>query len=109
MSARAYTVAKLAAEWQCSESVIRKLVATEQLHSFRVGTLIRISAAEVERFECQATASNDSEADTPLSTETNTEAVTGCGYSQPIALAQRRKLAKAGQSGEVQRGPWAGS
>lgn len=109
MSARAYTVASLAREWECSESVIRKLVATEQLRSFRVGTLIRIPAAEVERFECQNIASNDSEADTPSSGATNQASGIGTSYSPPTGLALRRKLGRAGQGGELRRGPWAGS
>jgi excisionase family DNA binding protein len=109
VSARAYTVASLAREWECSESVIRKLVATEQLRCFRVGTLIRIPVAEVERYECQATACNDSEAVTPSSTATNPATATDTGYSPPTGLALRRRLGKAGPSGEVRRGPWAGS
>lgn len=109
MNARAYTVASLAREWECSESVIRKLVANEQLRSFRVGTLIRIPTAEVERYECQNIASNDSEAAMPSSGETKRANATESGYSPPIGLAQRRKLARGGRSAEIHRGPWGGS
>lgn len=41
---RAHTVASLAAEWQCSEGVIRKAIATGELGCFRLGTLIRFPA-----------------------------------------------------------------
>lgn len=59
MTARAYTVATLAAEWDCSEGAIRKLIAQERLGCFRIGTLIRIPVEEARRFECQNIASND--------------------------------------------------
>jgi excisionase family DNA binding protein len=57
---RAFTVASLAAEWECSEGVIRKAIADGRLGCFRLGTLIRIPAEEVKRFECQNTQSSDS-------------------------------------------------
>lgn len=46
-----YSVARLAERWSCSEGLIRKLIKQGQLKSFRPGTLTRISAAEVARFE----------------------------------------------------------
>ncbi|WP_155262905.1 helix-turn-helix domain-containing protein [Sphingomonas segetis] len=64
---RAYTVATLADAWECSEGVIRKLIATGELGCFRLGTLIRIPAEEVQRFECQSLPSSASEEDTQSS------------------------------------------
>jgi hypothetical protein len=107
--ARAFTVASLAQEWECSEGVIRKLVASGQLRSFRIDTLIRIPADEVERFECQNIASNDSAADMPSSIEATTGSDTGSGYMRPTGLARRRKLGKDGEKATVHRGPWVGS
>lgn len=108
MTARAFTVASLAQEWECSEGAIRKLVAAGQLRSFRIGTLIRIPADEVKRFECQNIASNDSAADTLSSIETGTESDTGEPLRQPIASGRRQRPANAGGSATVLPGPWAG-
>src|SRR3546814_15793679 len=48
---RSYSVPQLAERWGCSDSMIRKLINEGELQSFRIGVLIRISAAEVERYE----------------------------------------------------------
>src|SRR3546814_5709674 len=48
---RPYSVPQLAERWGCSDSMIRKLINEGELQSFRIGVLIRISAAEVERYE----------------------------------------------------------
>jgi excisionase family DNA binding protein len=109
MPARAYTVASLAQEWECSEGVIRKLVASGALGSFRIGSLIRIPAEEVKRFECQNIASNDSAAASPVCGETETESGTGSGYMRPIGLERRQRLGADGARMTVHRGPWAGS
>lgn len=45
-----YSVARLAERWECSERLIYKLIERGDLQCFRPGSLIRISAAEVERF-----------------------------------------------------------
>ena len=103
---RAFTVASLAREWECSPGAIRKLVASGALRCFRIGTLIRIPAEEVQRFECQTTASNDSEAGSPSSGETGEESGTGGPLPQPIASERRRRPASAGGSATVLPGPW---
>lgn len=108
MTARAYTVASLAQEWECSEGVIRKLVASGSLRSFRIGTLIRIPADEVERFECQNIASNDSETASPSSGETAGESDTDRLLPRPIASGQRQRLGNGGDLATVLRGPWEG-
>ena len=109
MSARAYTVASLAQEWECSEGVIRKLIREGQLRHFRIASLIRIPADEVQRFECQNTASNDSAADMPSSIETQTATATEKGFMPPIALGRKRRLGEDGPQGTVHRGPWGAS
>jgi excisionase family DNA binding protein len=107
MSARAYTVARLAAEWQCSEGVIRKAIADGRLGHFRLGTLIRIPAEEVERFECQNTRSSVSAAATQSSIETMRESATGSDFRRPTVLGLKRKRDGDGPLGAtVHHGPW---
>jgi len=50
---RPYSVAQLAERWDCSEGLVRKLIRGGKLASFRLGTLTRVPAAEVARFEAQ--------------------------------------------------------
>lgn len=110
MSARAFTVASLAAEWECSEGAIRKLVTEGQLCHFRIGTLIRIPAEEVRRFECQNIPSNDCEAATPSSIETEQERDTASDYRPRTVLGlKRRQGADGPQGATVHRGPWGAS
>lgn len=106
MTARAYTVASLAQEWACSESVIRKLVADGRLQCFRVGNLIRIRAEEVERFECQNTPCSGSSRATQSSGETQGESGTDTDLPRQTALERRLRRGGFGQEAEVLRGPW---
>jgi excisionase family DNA binding protein len=108
MSARAFTVSSLAREWECSESVIRKLVRQGALRSFRIGTLIRIPADEVQRFECQTIASNDSAEDMPSSGEKAEQGDEG-GSTRKIERARRPRPGEFGRPATIHRGPWAGS
>lgn len=110
MSERAYTVASLAKAWSCSEGVIRKAIASGDLHCFRLGTLIRIPAEEVARFECQNTPSNDSEPASPSSIETPQESDTESNYRPATVLGLKRRQGGAGTQGAtVHHGPWAQS
>ena len=97
----AYTVADLAARWQCGESTVRNLIRRNELATFRIGTLIRISAEEVERFECQTTQCRGSGGDMPLSGETRAP------YTPKIDLALRSRHAVYGKQATIHRGPWA--
>jgi excisionase family DNA binding protein len=112
----AFTVATLAARWQCGQSTVRKLIADGDLKAFRIGTAIRISAEEVGRYECQNIRCSDSAADTPLSgpktpenpsipPETEAEG----RYTPKIARARKRKPAGSGKGATILPGPWAGS
>jgi excisionase family DNA binding protein len=93
---RAYTVASLAEEWECSEGVIRKAIRDGELGCFRLGTLIRIPAEEVRRFECQNIPSSDSEADTPLSGETSGGG-TDASSKPAISLPRKRRREACGR------------
>ena len=59
----AYSPKTLGDRWGCSAETIRQMCNRGDLTSFRPGPkLIRIPAHEVERFECQNTASSSTEA-----------------------------------------------
>jgi excisionase family DNA binding protein len=106
---KAYTVSTLAAEWACSEGVIRKLIADGRLGCFRIGTLIRIPPEEVARFECRDIQSSASRGDTPSSGVTTPESVTATALPRPTALERRLKHGGFGHRDTVRTGPWAGS
>lgn len=103
----AYTVASLAEAWQCSEGVIRKLVASGALGCFRLGTLIRIPAEEVARF--QNTQSSASRGDTQSSGETTKASAIATALPRPTALELKLKHGGFGCRDTVRTGPWAGS
>lgn len=50
---RPYSPETLADRWGCSAEKARKMFHTGELTGFRLGRLIRIPAAEVERFETE--------------------------------------------------------
>jgi len=62
-AARPYSPETLAERWDCSPEKIRLMCRHGQLASFRLGKLIRIPAAEVERVECLNTPLPCTEAD----------------------------------------------
>lgn len=47
-----FTVDTLAARWCCSPGAVRNRIRAGEIRTFRIGVLIRIPAAEVERIEC---------------------------------------------------------
>ena len=49
----AYTVESLAERWNCSRGMIYKMIRDKKIRVFRIGTSIRISAEEVNRYENQ--------------------------------------------------------
>lgn len=62
MTATVFNVASLAQRWDCGTDAVYAMIKSGQLAHFKVGNkLYRISAVEVERHECQNTASNDTE------------------------------------------------
>lgn len=110
---RPFSVPQLADRWGCSEGLIRKLIRDNRLQCFRPGALIRISATEVERYECevnqQNTPSKGSSKDLPSSIEARTENVSVEGSTRKIDRAPRRKRATSGKGQTVLRGPWGGA
>jgi len=80
--ARPFSVPQVAERWGCSEGLVRKLIRSGELACFRPGTLIRIAAAEVERFECQQQTIN---------TQSSASEVATCG-ALPTASARWREV-----------------
>lgn len=62
---RPFSVPQLAERWGCSQGLIRKLIRAGDLPCFRPGNLIRISAAEVERYETRQQDAQPTPASTP--------------------------------------------
>lgn len=60
-----YSPETLADRWGCSAEKIRTMYRNGELPGFRLGKLIRIPAAEVERYECQNTPSLSTEESSP--------------------------------------------
>lgn len=55
-----YSVASLASHWGCHPDTVYALIRGGELRAFKLGgKLLRIRGDEVERFECQTTACND--------------------------------------------------
>src|SRR5689334_1683525 len=98
---RAYTVASLAAEWDCSEGTIRKAIANGELGYFRLGALIRIPTEEVKRYECQNIPSNDCAEDLPSSGAKPAIAVDS-PLKLPIAPRRKRRRARGGSATQAQ-------
>lgn len=65
MTARPFSPETLADRWDCSAEKVRLMCRNGELASFRLGKLIRIPAAEVERVECLSTASQSTEESSP--------------------------------------------
>ena len=113
-----FSVPQLARRWDCSEGLVRKLIRDGKLVCFRPGTLIRISAAEVERYECQgmnrktipsSVSSEDTQSSggsKPNPTRSPSAAVTAS--RRKIAKAPKRKLASSGNGATIHHGPWNG-
>lgn len=65
MDSKPFSPETLADRWGCSAEKVRLMFHHGELTGFRLGKLIRIPAAEVERYECQNTPSLDTEESSP--------------------------------------------
>lgn len=61
-----YSIRTLSERWDCHPDVVRRLVKSGALQSFRVGALIRIAWSEVERYECSGSGLPDTGAGSSL-------------------------------------------
>ncbi|WP_323132806.1 helix-turn-helix domain-containing protein [Sphingobium lactosutens] len=110
-----YSVQRLAERWECSPSMIRKLIDQGKLEVFYLGNLIRISAAEVEQYECRKvthTPSRNSEEDSPSSggKQKTEDSPKGVVVNSPrrIGRAPRRRPETSGREPTIVHGPWGG-
>ena len=95
-----YSVATLAQHWGCGTDTVYALIHGGTLRCFRLGgKLIRIRADEVERFECQTTACNDTEASLP-SSGTREEDATDIRLERLIERPRRPQLVHSGNGGQ---------
>lgn len=106
--AKPFTVPSLAARWECSEGLIRKMIERGELNSFRIGVLIRVPADEVERIECKNTPSSGF-ADRSPSYGEKMECAEDEGFTPKIGRARRPRPGEFGKTGMIHHGPWAGS
>jgi excisionase family DNA binding protein len=91
-----FTVETLAERWGCSTGAIRNRIRAGEIHCFRIGTLIRIPANEVEKIECPNMLSNGSEAGTPSYGTMRQAPAAGRGFTRAIGLERRPKPASHG-------------
>src|SRR5262245_18699125 len=92
---RAYSVATLAKELGCSQSHVRKLIASGQLKAFRLGKkIIRIPTEAVEKLLCRNTLSAGAAESSNLCTTTPKEKGTGTRLPRltAVRLSSLRRL-----------------
>lgn len=82
----AYSVAQLSKRWGVSDGHLYHLIKSGDLPSFKIGTLIRVKAEEVERIEC---ASSCIGGNGPLS-EPMSEAVSGVDLFVPPTVPRQK-------------------
>jgi excisionase family DNA binding protein len=91
-----YSPETLADRWGCSAEKIRRMFHDGELAGFRLGKLIRIPAAEVDRYECQITDSSDIEGSSPSHTTTMSEDAFGSRLVRMTGGLPRLGLVKSG-------------
>lgn len=102
MSGRPFSPETLASHWGCSAEKVRIMCKRGELASFRLGKLIRIPAAEVERYECsQSIGLERTEGSSPSSTEA--ERVGNESRWARMTGAQRRLSLVTSGAGSMQR------
>jgi len=108
---RPFSVRQLADRWECSESMVRKLVKTNRLRPFWIGELMRFSASEVGRYEaCQMTLGQSSDSGEGSPSSGMTEESADDANSPPrIGRARRRRPPPSGKAQTIVHGPWGAS
>jgi excisionase family DNA binding protein len=104
VTARPFSPETLATRWGCSAEKVRRMYHGGELVGFRLGKLIRIPAAEVERYECQSlTASEGTGESSASSTPTRSEVALESRLER--LTAGRRKLSLVTSGGGSMRPP----
>ena len=97
MGERPYSPESLADRWGCSAEKVRRMYHDGEIAGFRLGKLIRIPAAEVDRLECQSlTDSSDTEADSASLMQSQAEAAFGSRLVRMTAGLPKLALVKSG-------------
>jgi excisionase family DNA binding protein len=97
MHARPFSPETLAERWGCSAEKVRRMYHDGELVGFRLGKLIRIPAAEVDRIECQTlTASSDTGESSASPSPTSSEAVFESRLARMTAGLPRLALVNSG-------------
>jgi len=91
-----FTVETLAERWGCSAGAIRNRIRNGEIQCFRIGTLIRIPANEVEKIECPNIVSSASEAASQSSGMMRAAPAAGRNLPRAIGQERRRKHANPG-------------
>lgn len=101
-TARPFSPETLAERWGCSAEKVRRMYHDGELAGFRLGKLIRIPAAEVERLECQNTASESTAESTSSDTRTSED-----GFASRLArmtgASRKPELVTSGGRGTPRR------
>lgn len=99
MTAAVFSVASLAEHWGCGSDTVYSLIRSGELRAFKLGgKLLRIRADEVERYECQNIACNDTGISSPLSGMKADDA-TDIRLERLIERPQRPQLVHSGNAG----------
>ena len=99
-AAKPFTPESLAQRWGCSAEKVRQMFHRDELAGFRLGKLIRIPAIEVERYECQNTASSSIESSGPSPTELPASELR---LARMIGAGPKLSLVKSGDGSTSQR------
>lgn len=83
---RPFSPETLAERWGCSAAKVRTMYRDGELAGFRLGKLIRIPAAEVERYECLNTPSPCTEESLPSPSEREASAFESRLVRQTVGL-----------------------
>lgn len=104
-AARPFSPETLAERWGCSADKVRRMYRAGQIEGFKIGKLIRFSAAAVEQFECQNSA-NDQNTELPptgdrslLSSQTPSEDAFGSRLARMNEASPKLALVTSGSSG----------
>lgn len=91
-----YSVSSLAEHWGCGTDTVYSLIKSGDLPAFKLGgRLLRVRSEEVEKFECQNIAYNDTGASSP-SSGTRTDDATDIRLERLIERPQKPQLVHSG-------------
>lgn len=96
-AAKPYSPETLAARWDCSAEKVRLMCRDDELASFRLGKLIRIPAAEVERYECQNTGSSSTEENSASPSMSRSEGAFASRLARQTEGSRSLALVKSGE------------